>query len=77
MFMGTGMDMGMDRLERGLRDLDRVDADVKATVDQYYNSTGVQQRTPNIVTHPVQGGAACPGAARCSGSNMPPADTPS
>ncbi|MDP6992297.1 MAG: hypothetical protein QGF89_06395, partial [Candidatus Marinimicrobia bacterium] len=28
------VDVGMDRLERGLRDLDRVDSDVKATVDQ-------------------------------------------
>jgi len=36
------VDVGMDRLERGLRDLDRVDSDVKATVDTYHTAHGVQ-----------------------------------
>ena len=36
------VDAGMDRLEKGLRELDKVDGDVKTTIDHYYNTNGAQ-----------------------------------
>ncbi len=52
----TYLDAGMVRLESGLKELHRVDGDVKATVDQYYTANGIHMKEMDakIRQHKVQ-----------------------